>query len=187
MAQPSETTRVLHDAEDGDRSAWDRLFELVYDELHALAERHMSHERRDHTLQATALVHEAYLRLVDEARVGWSSRAHFLAVASEVVRRVLVDHARRRGRAKRGGGRHRIRLTEDLTISTGSDTDVLVLDEALNELGQLDDRQSKVVQLRYFGGLTIEQTAQVLGTSVDVVKTDWRAARAWLGRRLRQP
>jgi RNA polymerase sigma-70 factor (ECF subfamily) len=184
MPASPDTTRLLLDMRKGDGSARDELLTLVYDELRALAARHMQKERPDHTLQPTALAHEAYLRLVDDADVDWQSHAHFLAVASEVIRRILIDYARGHDAAKRGGAMNKVRLSDAIGHSGGVDIDILALDEALKELATLKERHHRVVELRFFGGLTMRQTAHVLGVSIDTVKDDWQAARTWLRRRV---
>ena len=170
----------------GDASARERLLPLVYDDLRRAARRHLGREARGHTLSATALVHEAYLRLVDQHTARWQGRAHFLAIASEVMRRVLVDHARRRLAAKRGGGGG-VALTVDAPAAGGEDRDldVLALDGALGELAALNLRSARVVELRFFGGLSIEECATALGVSRATVEREWTASRAWLFRRLR--
>ncbi len=180
MATSAETTRILTELSDGDRSAANRLMPLVYDELHALAEGFMHMERPGHTLQATALVHEAYLRLVDQSRVDWKSRAHFFAVAAEMIRRILVDHARKHAAAKRGGGAGKVDASEAVDPAQESPVDLLALDEALQELRRLNQRQGRIVELRFFGSLSVEETAHVLGVSPRTVKGDWHLARAWL-------
>ncbi|MFL5617255.1 MAG: sigma-70 family RNA polymerase sigma factor [Gemmatimonadaceae bacterium] len=170
----------------GDQSAADRLVPAIYDELRRQAERAMRREGVEHTLQATALVHESYLRLVDQRRVEWRSRAHFFAIASTVMRRVLVDHARARLTAKRGGGVAPITLAgaERGGVQETDDVDLLALHEALERLAVLDPEQARLVELRYFGGLTIEETAVALTVSPATVKREWALARAWLRREL---
>ena len=160
------------------------MMPLVYDELRGLAGRYMQQERADHTLQATAIVNEAYLRLIDQSRVDWKGRAHFFAVAAEMIRRVLVDHARQHQAAKRGGGVRKVSLTDSVATSEGLDIELLCLDAALDGLGLLKERHRKVVELRFFGGLNIDETAQVLEVSPQTVRSDWRIARAWLRQRL---
>ena len=184
MPVSEQTTQILVDLGNGDRSAAKRLMPLVYDELRGLAQRYMQQERADHTLQATAIVHEAYLRLIDQSRVDWKGRAHFFAVAAEMIRRVLVDHARAHDAAKRGGGARKVSLTDSVGATEGPDIDLLSLDAALDELGRLNERHRKVVELRFFGGLNIDETAQVLEVSPQTVRSDWRIARAWLRQRL---
>jgi RNA polymerase sigma factor (TIGR02999 family) len=168
----------------GDRSAADRLLPHVYDELHDLAARLMGRERPDHTLQPTALAHDAYLRLIDQSRADWKCRAHFFAVAAETIRRILVDHARKHRAAKRGGDGQRIDLSAAERGIEGNRVDLLALDEALGRLDRLNERQRRVVDLRYFGGLSIDETALVLGVSPATVKADWHLARAWLRQQL---
>ena len=189
MGEPSPTdlTRLLLDWSRGDKTALDRLMPLVYDELRALAERSLRHERSGHTLQGTALVHEAYLKLVDQRQVRWQDRAHFFAVAAQLMRRILVDHARRHGAAKRGSGEPRLPLDEaDAPAAPAPLVDWLALDRALDRLAALDERQSRTVELRFFGGLTIEETAEVLQVSPATVKNDWSLARGWLYRELQR-
>ena len=178
-----DTTRLLLEIRDGDQSAAERLVPLIYDDLRALASRYMRNEPADHTLQPTALVHEAFLRLVDTDRVEWQTRAHFLAVAARTMRRILVDHARRRRAVKRGGGR-KVTLVEGLAFSEPRPLDLVALDDALAKLGRIEKRQSSVVELRFFGGLAVEEIAEVLDVSTATVKRDWRFARAWLLREL---
>jgi RNA polymerase sigma-70 factor (ECF subfamily) len=175
-----DVTRLLIEWSRGNRGSLDRLMPLVYDELRRLAERNIRRERSDHTLQPTALVHEAYLKLVDQRQVHWHDRAHFYAVAAQVMRRILVDHARRHGAAKRGRGVAKVSVDEIVLPAPQSDVDVVALDESLERLATLDERQSRVVELRFFGGLTVEETAEVLNVSPATVKNDWRLARAGL-------
>lgn len=184
MPHSAQTTQILLAAVNGDRSAADQLMPLVYDELRGLAEHFMAQERVDHTLQATALVNEAYIRLIDQTQVDWQGRVHFCAVASEMIRRILVDHARKRSAAKRGGGASRVDLTDILDLSDEIGVDLLGLDEALQELRGLHKRQARVVELRFFGGLNVQETSAVLEVSPRTVKGDWRLARAWLRERL---
>ena len=182
MKQPQthEVTELLLDWSKGDQAAFDALMPLVYNELHRIAYRYMSRERPGHTLQTTALVDEAYLRLIDQKRVRWQNRAHFFAVAAQAMRRILIDHARRHRYAKRGGGAHRVALEEAAVISDERASDLLALNEALTSLASIDPQQSRVVELRFFGGLTIEETAEALKLSVDMVKREWATAKAWL-------
>ncbi len=177
-------TELLVDWGRGDRSALERLMPAVYAELHRLAEQHLARERTDHTLQATALVHEAYLRLVDQRSVRWQNRAHFFGIAAQLMRRVLVDYARRRDAAKRGDGARPLSLEEAADQAPSRPLDILDLDRALDRLAALDPQQGRLVELRFFGGLTVEESAEVLGVSARTVKRDWRAARAWLYREL---
>jgi RNA polymerase sigma factor (TIGR02999 family) len=180
-----DVTEVLAQIRGGDKRAADKLLPLVYDEFRALARHYLSQERANHTLQPTALVHEAYMKLVDQTRVDWQGRSHFFAVAAQAMRRILVDHARSRQREKRGGGRARVMLDEAVALSPQKDEDVLALDEALEKLAKLDARQAKVVELRFFGGLDVEEVAEALGVSKRTVEGDWTFARAWLSRELR--
>lgn len=180
-----DVTALLISWGSGERSAADRLIPAVYAELHRQAARALRREGNEHTLQATALVHEAYLRLVDQRRVEWRNRAQFFGIAAEVMRRVLVDHARARLASKRGGGMQRLSLDEIGDVSNaGGDTDVLALHDALERLALLDADQARLVELRYFGGLNIEETADALGVSPATVKREWTLARAWLRREL---
>ena len=165
----------------------DELMPLVYDELRRLAERYLRGERRGHTLQATALVHEAYLKLVDQTRVDWQGRTHFFAVGARVMRHLLIDYARGRGRAKRGGDWHRVTLAEGIVPGSASGLEpeqLLALEECLERLTELDPRQARVVELRFFSGLTVEETAAALGVSPVTIKRDWSMARAWIEREL---
>jgi RNA polymerase sigma-70 factor (ECF subfamily) len=186
MPISAHTTQILVDLGKGDRAAAKRLMPLVYDELRSLAERYMQQERSDHTLQATALVNEAYIRLIDQSRVDWKNRAHFFSVAAEMIRRILVDHARQHHAAKRGGVARKVSLVDSVGALKNSDIDLMALDEVLKELGRLNERHAKLVELRFFGGLSVEETAHVLEVSPRTVRSDWRMARAWLQRRLRQ-
>lgn len=177
-------TQLLLAWREGDRSALDRLMPLVYEELRRLAGHYMRGERTGHTLQTTALVNEAYLRLVDHKNIQWQNRAHFFAVAAQAMRRVLVDHARSRGYAKRGGSSHRVTFDEGALISQPQDPDLLALDEALSRLSAIDPRKAQIVELRYFGGLSVEETAEVLNVSAVTVMREWSKAKAWLFREL---
>lgn len=179
-----DITAVLQASDAGDAAATDRLLPLVYDELRALAQSHLAQERAGHTLQATAIVHEAYVRLVDQRRARFRDRQHFFAVAATTIRRVLVDHARSKGRLKRGGGQHRVELDPTVDWSGTRALDLLALDDALRRLHDLHERQARVVELRFFAGLTIAQAAEVLGVGTTTVEDDWAVARAWLGREL---
>ena len=174
-----DITILLNELKSGKKEAFPKLVPLVYNEMRQLAGRYMRRERSDHTLQATALVHEAYLKLVEQ-RSDWQSRAHFFAVAAQVMRHILVDHARGHGRVKRGGAQKAVTLDDALVFSEEKSEELLAIDEALKELAKLDPRQSQVVELRFFGGLTIEETAEALGISPITVKRDWNLARAWL-------
>jgi RNA polymerase sigma-70 factor, ECF subfamily len=187
MAAPSashEVTKLLRAWSDGDAAALDRLIPLVYAELHRRARRYMRRERVGHTLQTTALVHEAYLKLIDAQGVRWQDRGHFFAIAARVMRRVLVDFARERGFQKRGGAARRVSFDETLALGEAPDTDVVALDEALGALAEIDSRKARVVELRFFGGLSIEETAEALEVSPETVRRDWRLAKSWLLRRL---
>jgi RNA polymerase sigma factor (TIGR02999 family) len=179
-------TLLLEAWAQGDQAAFNELLPLVHDELHRLARRHMDRERPGHTLQSTALVNEAYLRLIDVNRVHWESRAHFFAMASRAMRRVLVDSARTRNYQKRGGGAQKVSLDEALLVTREPGQDLVALDDALNALARVDLRKSQVVEMRFFGGLTIEETAAALQVSVDTVMRDWRLAKAWLLRELKR-
>ena len=184
MPSPKEVTQLLLAWSQGDRSALEELMPLVYDELHRMARRYMVREQAAHTLQTTALVNEAYLRMVDLRKVQWQNRAHFFAVSAQLMRRILVDFARSRNYQKRGGGRRRVTLDEALEVSPEQDADLVLLDEALNALAAIDDRKRRVVELRFFGGLTVEETAHVLEVSPDTVMRDWKMAKVWLLREM---
>jgi RNA polymerase sigma factor (TIGR02999 family) len=173
-------TRALASAAAGDRESQDRLWQLTYAELHQIAQRHLLGERPDHTLSATALVHEAYMRLVGQRDIDWQDRAHFFGVASKVCRRILVDHARRRLAQKRGGARGRVTLDSNMIAVNSQSDELLALNEALDRLAQLNERLAQIVECRYFGGLSEEQTAEVLGISVRTVRRDWVKAKGWL-------
>lgn len=181
---PRQITRLLIAWGEGDESALAELTPLVHEELHRLAHHYMKGERAEHTLQTTALVNEAYIRLIDWKSVRWQNRAHFFGVAAQLMRRILVDFARSRGYQKREGAALIVALDEATMISDEEGTDLVALDDALNALGSLDPRQSKVVELRFFGGLSIEESAEVLKVSPATVRRDWSLARAWLRREL---
>ncbi len=185
-ARPSDVTRLLLAWRGGDASAGEQLFRAIYAELHRQAARAMGREAFDHTLQATALVNEAYLRLVDQTRVEWHNRAHFFGVAAQLMRRILVDHARTRHAAKRGGGLRPVTLSDADNVQEADrdGIDVLALHEALEALSAFDPLQARLVELRYFSGLNIEETAEVLDVSPATVKREWAIARAWLRREL---
>jgi len=184
-AEPAEdATQLLASAESGRREEADRLMLLIYDELHSLAHRRMGRENVGHTLETTALVHEVYMRLIDQTRVDWQGRTHFFAIAAQALRRALVDHARARGRDKRGGGLVRLELKDDIALSPGQSEDVLAVDEALKTLEALDSRQARVVELRFFAQMNMDEVALALGVSKRTVESDWTAARAWLRREL---
>jgi RNA polymerase sigma-70 factor, ECF subfamily len=178
------TTQLLADLHAGNSGAAGELMEIVYPELRRLAASYLAAQRADHTLQPTALVHEAFLKLIDQTSPAYSGRAHFFAVAAKAMRHILVDHARAEHAAKRGGGWSRISLDGNLAPSGQSIVDMIALDDALSGLAALDPRQAQIVELRFFGGMTVEEVAQVLGVSRSTVEEDWRMARAWLSRRL---
>jgi RNA polymerase sigma factor (TIGR02999 family) len=182
---PKEVTRLLVDWSKGDQKALDDLMPVVFDELRSLARRYLRRERTDHTLQPTALVNEAYLRLIDQRSVQWQNRAHFFGVAAQMMRRILVDHARGHHREKRGGGAVKVTLDEVVSLTDQGAAELVVLDEALTALGEMDERKSRVVELRYFGGLSVEETAEVLQVSANTVLRDWKLAKAWLYSRIR--
>jgi RNA polymerase sigma factor (TIGR02999 family) len=182
---PHQVTELLGRWRKGDDAALGELMPLVYDELRRLAHRHMRRERLGHTLQTTDLANEAYLRLVGSHQVEWQDRAHFFAVAAQIMRHLLVDRARARGYAKRGGSARQVTLDETAIISQQRGTEMLALDEALTRLTALDERKSKIVELRYFGGLSAEEVAEVLGVSTITVKREWLKAKAWLYRELK--
>lgn len=184
MSAPGNVTQLLVAWSNGDRAALEALTPLIHKELHDLAARQMAGERPGHILQATALVNEAYLRLVDWKDVQWQNRAHFFAMAAQIMRRVLVDEARARGRAKRGHGQVHVSLSEAGNLAEVDSIDLVALDDALKSLETLDARHARVVELRYFGGLSLEETAHVLEVSVGTVRRDWNLARAWLYREL---
>ena len=188
MSAPDHAvTELLQAWGEGDLGARDRLMPLVYDELRRRAAAYLRREARNQTLQPTALVHEAYLRLVDQRRVIWRNRAQFFAVASQMMRRVLVDRARRRQTAKRSGSWARVALEETAAVTQPAEVDVLDLDSALTRLAAFDERKSRIAELRFFGGLSLEETGQALGVSVATVERDWQAARAWLFKTLSTP
>ncbi len=176
-----EITRMLQEWSGGKQEALDALLPLVYAELHRQASRYLRRERAGHTLQTTALIHEAYLKLIDQREVNWQNRAHFFGIAAQAMRRILVDYARERHRAKRGGIGENLPLEEAaLVVSEERRVDLVALDEALTRLAKFDERQARIVELRYFSGLSIEETAEVLGISPATVKSDWNVAKAWL-------
>jgi RNA polymerase sigma-70 factor (ECF subfamily) len=181
-----EITQLLAEWSDGNQSALDELYPLVYDELHRLARRYMNRERKGHTLQTTALINEAYVRLVDQKNVHWANRSHFFAISAQIMRRILIDHARRHAYAKRGGGAQQVSLEEAATMTPGLGTEMVRLDEALKSLAEIDPRRSQVVELRYFGGLNNEEIAGVLRVSENTVTRDWNMARAWLYHQLNE-
>jgi RNA polymerase sigma factor (TIGR02999 family) len=181
---PGTVTELLRAWGNGDDGALAQLTPLIEAELRRLARQYMARERREHTLQTTALVNELFLRLTGARRVQWQDRAHFLGISARLMRRVLVDHARARGYRKRGGDAQRVTLNEHLVSAPGPALDVVALDRALEALAAVDDRKSRVIELRFFGGLSVEETAEVLKVSPDTVKRDWRLAKLWLLREL---
>jgi RNA polymerase sigma factor (TIGR02999 family) len=187
---PGETssenlTQLLVDWSNGDTRALAKLTPLVYSDLHRLAERYMRLEPVNHTLQSTALVHEAYLRLIDQRNTRWQNRAHFFGISAQLIRRILVDYARTRNAAKRGGPGVKLQVRESVKAPEQNDLDLVVLDGCLNELANIDLNQARVVELRYFAGLTVEETAEVMHISPTTVKREWRLARAWLHREMK--
>ena len=185
MVSPGDVTALLGDWSRGNRTALDQLLPLVYAELRRVAARQLRNERADHTLQPTALIHEVYIRLVDQRQVDWQNRAHFFGVSAQVMRRILVDHARRHGASKRGEGVRCVSIDEAKDVAAASnDIPIVALDYALDRLEKVDSALAKIVELRAFGGLTIEEAAHVLSVSPSTVKRDWRTAKAWLNREL---
>jgi len=180
-----EISVILKAWSGGDRASADVLLTLVYDELRKIAAQYLRKENSGHTLQPTALVHEAYMKLVDISDINWQDRAHFFAVSANVMRHILVDHARAKLAEKRGGDAQRIELDDAISLSNEPNVDLLAVDEALNELANFDEQQSRIVELRFFGGLTIEETAHVVGISPATVKREWAMAKAWLHRKLK--
>ena len=181
----SDVTRLFEAIDRGDAQAADQLLPLVYEELRRLAHRYMGRERKGHTLQTSGLVNEAYLRLVDQSRVHWQNRAHFFGIAAQMMRRILVDYARSRGYAKRGGDLRPVSLDEAAIVSEDRAANVVALDDALTSLAAVDPRKSQIVELRFFSGLSIEETAEVLAVSPGTVMRDWTLAKAWLRREMR--
>jgi RNA polymerase sigma factor (TIGR02999 family) len=181
---PKNVTQLLLGWGNGDKQALDQLLPVVYDELRRQAARYLRRERVGHTLQTTALIHEAYIRLVDQKKVRWQNRAHFFGIAAQLMRRILVDHARTKKRAKRGGSDVRVSLAESTLMAKSRDLDVIALDQALDRLAQVDEQQAKVVELRFFSGLSVEETAEVLQISTATVKREWSMAKAWLHREI---
>jgi RNA polymerase sigma factor (TIGR02999 family) len=184
--EAKDVTQLLAAYRAGDREAMDRLVPLVYAELRRIATRYVRGERAEHTLQPTALVHEAYMRMVEQKDVQWQNRAHFLGCAAQLMRHILVDHARSRRAGKRGGGGARVTLGDAVAVAEERAVDLIALDDALKALEALDPRQSRMVELRYFGGLSIEETAEVLGLSSAQVRREWTAVRVWLRRELQR-
>src|SRR6516165_11867314 len=187
MSDDHDITRLLSELSHGDPQAASKLIPVVYDELRHLAAGYMRRERPDHTLQPTALVHEAYVKLLAQRSVDWQGRSHFFGVAAQLMRQILIDHARGHLREKRGGGKAALPLTEALAFSPEHSEELLKLDEALERLSAIDPRQSKVVELRFFGGLSVEETSEFLGISPKTVKRDWAVAKAWLHAEVRGP
>ncbi|HEY0051420.1 MAG TPA: sigma-70 family RNA polymerase sigma factor [Pyrinomonadaceae bacterium] len=176
-----QITQMLKKWSEGNQEVLDKLMPLVYEELRRQASRYLRRERANHTLQTTALIHEAYLKLIDQNQVEWQNRTHFFAIASQAMRRILVDYARERNRDKRGGAAENLPIEEAaFVVSPGKNIDLVALDEALNRLAEFDERQARVVELRYFSGLSIDETADVLGISNVTVRRDWNMAKAWL-------
>ncbi len=189
MSQTStqDLTQMLIQLSEGKAQVVDDILPLIYDELRRLAGNYLRRERSDHTLQPTALVHEAYLKLIDQTQVKWQNRAHFFGIAANIMRRILVDYARQHRADKRGGAAEKLPLEEEiLIVSEGKSAELLALDEALENLAKIDSQKSKIVELRYFGGLSVEETAEVLGVSEITVKRHWRMAKAWLYGQLSQ-
>ena len=186
LAPSIDVTRLLRAWGKGDEEALNKLTPLVYEELHRAARRYMAGERPGHTLQTTALIHETYLRLVDVRQVKWQNRAHFLAICAQLMRRILIDFARARGSRKRRGAAPHVDLDEALFVAAEPDFDLVALDEALKRLARLDERQSRIVELRFFGGLSVKETAEVMKISADTVMRDWKLAKVWLFRELRR-
>lgn len=184
-ASSERVSKLLLNWGQGDQGAREALIPLVYDELRRLARRYLRRERPDHTLQSAALVNEAYLRLIRQDQPQWQNRAHFFGVAAQLMRHILVDHARNRAAAKRGAGAPRLTLDPDVALPQARDVDLVALDDALNQLAALDPQQSRLVELRFFGGLSIEETSVVLSVSPATVKREWATARAWLQREMR--
>ncbi len=184
-SEPPQITELLVSWSKGDRAALESLMPLVEQELHRLAHYYMRREHKDHTLQTTALINETFLRLVDQDRVRWQNRSHFYGIAAQIMRRVLINYARDKKREKRGGGTYRVSLSEADAVAEERSIEILALDEALQKLSALDERKGRVVELRYFGGLSVQETAEVLAVSPVTVARDWDMARAWLAREMR--
>jgi len=180
MIPQSNVTQLLHEASNGNRQSLDQLLPLVYQELRSLADSFMRRERSSHTLQPTALVHEAYIRLIDQRNVNWEDRAHFMSIAAETMRRILVNHALAGNAAKRGGKETKVSIDEAIGFPGGAEIDLVLLDEALTNLASFDPRQSQIVELRFFGGLTVKEVARVTNLSTATVEREWRTAKAWL-------
>ena len=185
MSSPQDITELLICWNNGDQTALEKLLPLVERELHRLAHNYMRREQTGHTLQTTAVINETFLKLVDQNRVQWQNRAHFFGIAASLMRRVLINYARDRGRKKRGDHAVKISLSEVVLVSNEKSSELIALDEALDRLALVDERKSRVVELRYFGGLSVEETAEVLGVSKITVNRDWQLAKAWLSREVR--
>ena len=183
-SREDEITQLLVNWSNGDEAARDELMPLVENELRQIANRYLRGERFDHTLQATALINEAYIRLVDQKGVHWQNRAHFFGIAAQLMRRILVDYARARNVAKRGGTWLKLSLDKAINLPEEKDHDLIALDDALNSLAAIDPQKSRIIELRFFGGLTIEETAKVLNVSIDTIKDQWKVAKAWLYREI---
>lgn len=181
---PQNITELLVEGSKGNKAALDQLLPFVYDELRRQAARYLRRERAGHTLQTTALIHEAYIRLIDQKKVQWQNRAQFFGIAAQLMRRILVDHARARKRSKRGGSNIQVSLEPAMAVTQDQELDLVALDEALERLAQIDPQQSKIVELRFFSGMSVEETAEVLGISPATVKRDWSVAKAWLHREI---
>jgi RNA polymerase sigma factor (TIGR02999 family) len=178
---PSEVTQMLIELTDGNQEVVNRILPHIYDELKRLASSYLRRERSDHTLQPTALVHEAYMKLIDQKRVRWQNRAHFFGIAAQVMRRILMDHARKHQAGKRGGEAEKLPIEEEiLVVSHDRSAELVALDDALHTLAEMDEHKARIVELRYFGGLSIEETAEVMGVSVPTINRQWRMAKAWL-------
>lgn len=187
VSSHSDVTELLKKAQAGDRDALDRILPAVYDELRSLARRQLSRERSDHTLQPTALVHEAYMRLLEQTQVNWQNRVHFFSIASQMMRRILVNYAVERNAKKRGDGATRVQLDEASSFGSSDETlDIVQLDEILDRLAELDARQARIVELRFFGGMTIDEAAAAMEISPATVKREWQMAKAWLRVQLQQ-
>ena len=181
---PQNVTQLLREGSKGNKEALDQLLPIVYDELRLQAARYLRREKAGHTLQTTALIHEAYIRLIDQRNVDWQNRAQFFGIAAQLMRRILVDHARTRKRAKRGGSNVRVSLDKAMVVAKDPDLDLVELDQALDRLAEIDPQQSRIVELRFFSGLSVEETAEVLRISPATVKRDWSMAKAWLHREI---
>ncbi|MEP7212391.1 MAG: sigma-70 family RNA polymerase sigma factor [Acidobacteriota bacterium] len=179
--EPQEITQMLLELTDGNEEVVNQILPHIYDELRRLASSYLRRERSNHTLQPTALVHEAYMKLIDQSRVKWQNRAHFFGIAAQVMRRILMDHARKHTAEKRGGDAELLPIEEEiLIVSHDKSAELIALDDALQQLAEMDERKARIVELRYFGGLSIEETAEVLRVSVPTVNREWRMAKAWL-------